>query len=72
MPRPVTVERDAAGRLRAVDGRAVETLGELWRVDDEWWRRPITRRYLEAILAGGGRVVVFEDLNTGAWFVQQP
>jgi hypothetical protein len=72
VPQPATVARDDAGELQAVDGRPVETTGERWRVDDEWWRQPISRRYLEAILAGGARVVVFEDLITGAWFVQQP
>ncbi len=52
--------------------RAVETIGEVWRIDDEWWRLPIVRRYVEVILEGGGRVVLFEDIITGEWFAQMP
>lgn len=72
VPRPAVVERDEAGRPRAVDGRPVEAVGEIWRVDDEWWRRTIARRYVEAFLLGGARVMLFEDLGTGEWFVQTP
>jgi hypothetical protein len=55
-----------------VERRAVESLGEIWRIDDEWWRVPIHRRYLDAILEGGKHVVLFEDLMTGEWWVQKP
>ena len=53
-------------------GRKVEEILEIWRVDDEWWRRPITRRYVEVLLQGGGHVVLFEDLVTHEWFLQKP
>ncbi len=72
VPRPASVERDAAGRPRSVDGRPIEAYGESWRVDDEWWRRTIARRYEEVFLTGGARVMLFEDLGTGEWFVQTP
>ncbi|HYL55986.1 MAG TPA: hypothetical protein VEU73_10485 [Gemmatimonadales bacterium] len=52
--------------------KRVESIGENWRMDDEWWRQPIVRRYVEAVLEGGGRVLLFEDLITGEWFVQKP
>ena len=45
-------------------------IGEIWRVDDEWWRQPISRRYIEVILNGGRHVVLYQDLNTGEWFEQ--
>jgi hypothetical protein len=45
---------------------------ETWRIDDEWWRKPIARRYVEVVLEDGAHVVLFEDLVTGAWFAQQP
>jgi len=45
-------------------------IGEIWRVDDEWWRQPISRRYIEVILSGGRHVVLYQDLNTGEWFEQ--
>jgi len=53
-------------------GRRVEAVVEEWVVQDEWWRSPIHRRYVEVVLEGGGHVVLFEDLNTGEWFMQRP
>jgi hypothetical protein len=60
--------RDAGCELR----RSVEAVGEVWRIDDEWWRQPISRRCVEVIFEGGGRVVLFEDLATGEWWIQKP
>ena len=62
--RPTVVKRGTGNEKR------VESYGENWRMDDEWWRQPIVRRYVEVVLEGGGRVVLFEDLITGEWFVQ--
>lgn len=56
---------------RDVGLRQVEAIGEVWRVDDEWWRRPIARRYVEVLLEGGAHVTLYEDLTTGEWFVQR-
>jgi hypothetical protein len=78
----VAVELDAAGvpkavkkQLRRSDGQeetaaVVETVLETWRIDDEWWRQIISRRYFAVILEGGARVVLFEDLVTHVWFIQ--
>ena len=52
--------------------RSIETVREMWRVDDEWWRDQIARRYIEVVLEGGKHVVLFEDLLKGTWFVQEP
>ena len=64
--RPTIVQRETG------NGKRVESLGENWRMDDEWWRQPIVRRYVEVVLEGGGRVVLFEDLITGEWWMQKP
>jgi hypothetical protein len=80
MPEPVTVELDGERAPVVVHqasgtpgtGKRVEAIGESWRVEDEWWRQPISRRYVEVVLEGGGRVVLYEDLITGEWWVQQP
>jgi len=56
--------------LCPIGRRDVETIGEIWRVDDEWWRQPISRRYIEVILSGGRHVVLYQDLSTGEWFEQ--
>jgi hypothetical protein len=82
----VTVECDASGAPAAVkkqlrrsksddDGQeetatVVETILEMWRLDDEWWRQLISRRYFAVILVAGVRVVLFEDLVTHEWFMQ--
>jgi hypothetical protein len=81
-PRQVTVELKGDGSpavLKALDGRTVgpsdgriETIGETWRIDDEWWRKTISRVYWEVILEGGKRVVLFQDLITTDWFMQLP
>ena len=76
-PRRVKVELDDNGlpvgmRDAGCEMRAVEDIGEIWRIDDEWWRVPIHRRYVEAIIEGGRRVVLFEDVITGEWYVQKP
>ena len=71
-PHRVEVKVDAAGFPRVVGNRTVESLGEIWHIDDEWWRTPIKRRYIETIIEGGKRVVLYEDLSTGEWWMQKP
>ena len=75
MPRRVAVELDAAGQpatvLAADTPLRVEAVCETWRLDDEWWRQPISRRYAEVVLEGGKRVVLFEDMHTREWFMQR-
>jgi len=70
------LELDASGSLtvvRATGERAkIEAILESWRIDDEWWRQPIARSYMNVLLEGGRRVVLFQDLYTGLWFLQQP
>jgi len=78
--KPVAVElhgkrETGNGKRRSADppiNLSVEYLGEEWRIDDEWWRHPIARRYVEVMLDGGGRVVLYEDLITGEWWMQMP
>ena len=83
-PCPVSVESDANGAPVALrrskdDGggqetnaAVVEAILESWRIDDEWWRHFISRRYFAVLLEGGTRVALFEDLRTGEWFIQTP
>src|SRR5213078_2394993 len=74
VPQRVQVELDEQRRPRVVmrepgNVKRVESLGENWRMDDEWWRQPIVRRYVEVVLEGGGRVVLVQDLITGELFL---
>jgi len=77
-PRQVTVEVDgtgapvAVGRLGGLADGRIESINETWRIDDEWWRQIISRLYYEVMLEGGKRVVLFLDLITGSWYLQQP
>ncbi len=76
-PQPIVVEVNDAGvmAIGRQDGTTVgkvEAILESWRIDDEWWRQTISRSYLVLLLEGGKRVVVFQDLTTGMWFMQQP
>jgi len=79
VPRAVTVELDdgglpvrirEGGRGKGEGWQSVASVGDVWRLDDEWWRRLIARRYVEVILEHGGRMVLYEDLVTGEWFGQ--
>jgi hypothetical protein len=74
LPRSLQVE-DNHDRPIAVlrHGRRlfVEKVQERWRIDDEWWRRPISRLYYQVLVAGGEVVTIFKDLETGEWYQQQ-
>jgi hypothetical protein len=61
---------DQASTLDESGGKTVEAVLESWRIDDEWWRDPIARRYVEVVLEGGAHVVLYQDLTTRAWFMQ--
>lgn len=70
-PRPVSVHEDGHGAPVAVrEGRRwrrVEAVSERWRIDDEWWRRPISRIYHRVVLEDGALRTLYRDLETGRW-----
>lgn len=49
----------------------IEAIRERWRIDDEWWRRPISRMYYQVLLASNDQLTIFKDLETGQWLQQQ-
>lgn len=51
--------------------KRVVAVRDRWRVDDEWWRAPISRRYFELLLEDGGLLVVYHDAVAGEWFQQR-
>lgn len=73
-PRPVIVKRTDTGNLATVrmNGRTrqVAQVKETWRIDDEWWREPISRIYMDVILVDGGSVTLFRDLVKRRWYAQ--
>lgn len=72
-PQPIEVSLGDDELPRAVGGVAVEAVREDWLVEDRWWTpKPLQRRYLELVLAGGRNIVVFrEPAEGGGWFEQR-
>jgi hypothetical protein len=63
---PVAV---AAGR-RSARAKRITTVRERWRIDDEWWRRPLSRDYLSVVLEDGRALTLYRDRIEGGWWVQ--
>lgn len=75
-PRAVTVRVDEHGepvhvRLPGKTARRVAVVRERWRIDDEWWRRTISREYRTIVLDDGKVITLYHDLLDGAWFAQR-
>ncbi len=73
-PMPAAVEAIAGGTPKAMLWRGVykrvAAIHDTWRVDDEWWRDEIARRYFVVELEGGRRATVYHDLVRDAWYAQ--
>jgi hypothetical protein len=48
----------------------VRTIHDTWRIDDEWWRDEIARRYFAVELEGGRHLTLYHDLIGDAWYAQ--
>lgn len=71
-PQKAEVEVDSAGVPGRVDGTAVATVREEWRVDDRWWTpKPLRRDYFELAMVDGRSLVVFRCGVTGRWYRQR-
>lgn len=72
--KPIQVEADESGEPRTlVLGRerlAVAAVQDRWRIDDEWWRKPICRLYCSLLLENGRVVTLHRDLVSGRWYRQ--
>lgn len=77
-PRRITVEARPNRRgifrpLAVIDGgrRAdVARIDDFWRIDDEWWFRPIIRHYYRLTFTDGRTSTIYHDLVTGIWHTQ--
>ena len=73
-PRPLIVEADDRGVPRRVGAgdrqRRVVRIVDAWRIDDEWWRATISRRYMVVMLDDGVARTIFQDLIGGGWYEQ--
>ena len=75
-PRAVDVRTDERGepvhvRLPGKPARKVEAVRERWRIDDEWWRQPLSREYLSVVLDDGRHLTLYHDLLDGGWYAQR-
>lgn len=48
----------------------VTAIRERWRIDDEWWRHPLSRDYASVVLEDGRSMVLYLDRVEGGWWVQ--
>ncbi len=73
-PRPLRVRVDARGQPDAVFSgqrwNRIEATRERWRIDDEWWRDPVSREYHALVLEGGRMMTIYQDLVTRSWHLQ--
>ncbi len=78
-PRAIEVEPKPSPRgkpePRALGKRTrqqkVEQIEERWYIDEEWWLRPIRRRYFHVLLEGGIARTIYQDLNDTEWYAQE-
>ena len=74
-PRPIRVLASKAGvpkmLVRSNRQTGVTQIIDVWRIDDEWWRNEIQRRYFLLELDDGSDASVFQDLLTGKWYEQR-
>jgi len=74
-PREVRVAADQHGNPLAVSirnrQRRVVRIRNVWRIDDEWWRQEIARRYFDLELSDASVITVFQDLTAGKWYRQR-
>ncbi len=70
---PSTVEVNDLGRPAALTWQRREPVREVvnrWRVDDDWWRVPISRMYW-VVTPPTMLLEIYEDLRTGDWYLQR-
>ena len=75
LPRPVQVTVDPQSGMPVAlhehnRRHVVESIQDSWHVDDEWWRDPISRHYVQVILRDGAIRTLFHDRIADRWFEQ--
>jgi hypothetical protein len=67
------VRTDGETPVALIEGRRqlkVARVQDIWRIDDEWWRNPISRRYYQLLLEDGTLRTVYHDLTSDTWHEQ--
>ena len=72
--RPIRVETDESGEPQAVmleyKRLAVVAVQDRWCIDDEWWRKEVSRLYFSLLLEDGRTLTIYRDLVRGRWSQQ--
>jgi len=75
LPKEIRVTTNVLGEPTGIIERGkrygVEAIHNSWRIDDEWWRREVSRIYYEVIVRDGSIITIFHDLITGKWYKQR-
>jgi hypothetical protein len=75
VPRDIRVTADEDGNPVFVcvrnRQRRVARIRNVWRIDDDWWRQEIARRYFEVELSDTSVITSFQDLISGNWSQQR-
>lgn len=74
-PRPIVVLADPGSGRPAVlvergTERRVAQVQDSWRIDDEWWRDAISRRYYRVVLDDGALRTLYRDTIAEGWYEQ--
>jgi len=72
-PTPVEVTLNADGTLAFITGGwqgRVDPIAR-WKVETEWWKRPVVREYWKVLLNSSLLCDLYHDLETDRWFVER-
>ena len=72
LPEPIRVagrrpDGHPAAIIEGRSARRVVAVTDEWWVEDEWWRDPISRHYLEVQLADGTVRTIYHDTVADSW-----
>jgi DNA polymerase-4/protein ImuB len=78
MPKAIDIESrpsprgkpEPAALIRKNQRQAVTQIDDCWIVDEEWWLRPIKRRYFQVRLESGAQHTIYHDLGNQQWYSQ--
>ena len=74
-PQPIKVKTDDKGSPVAVQMRGtvrrVARVIDHWRIDDEWWRDPLSRMYYRVEYESGVTDTIYHDLISDEWYWQR-
>jgi hypothetical protein len=73
-PRPITVEARKGMPVALIEQNRrhqITHVQDVWRLDDEWWREPVSRRYFQIVLDTGALRTIYHDLVQDSWYEQR-